>query len=245
MFGKILAVMRIVGVLLALAFYLGRLMLLSVMFGRKDERGFRFRRKFANAALRILGVRLIVRGTPATETALYVSNHRSLVDPLIELSLIDAFVVSKAEVSGYPLVGRGARETGVIFVQRQKTSSRAAARLAIRRALSDGKSVLIYPEGTTSKAETTQAFRLGSFQVAAELGVPVVPVAVDYADPGNYWFEMPMLPFFLRKFSKKRTRAAVSIGTPIVSADPLALAEQARDWIGHEIHLLRQTLRTG
>ncbi|MDX1408724.1 MAG: lysophospholipid acyltransferase family protein [Saprospiraceae bacterium] len=237
------ATVRIAGVLIALAYFLGQLIVLSLILGRSDARGFRYRRKFTRAALRILGVRLLLRGQVPDRPALYVSNHRSLVDPLIQLSHIDAFVVSKAEVAGYPLVGRGARETGVIFVKRQELSSRAAAKLAIRQALAEGKSVLIYPEGTTSNLETTQPFRPGSFQVAAELDVPVVPVSIDYAEPLDYWFEMPMLPFFLRKFSKPATYAALSIGAPMTHHDANELMLQAREWIGHEIHLLRQTLR--
>jgi len=219
----------------ALAWYLGRLMLLSAIYGEEESRGFRFRRKFTKAAMRILGVKLTIHGLPDNAPALYAGNHRSLLDPIIQLHFIDAYVVAKSEVSGYPLVGRGAHETGVIFVKRESSSSRLASRQAISDLLQQGKSVLIYPEGTTSNERTTQPFKIGSFQIAAELHVPVIPVAIDYADPENYWHAMSMLPFFIRKFSKNQIITMLSIGSPIQGDDPAVLMEQSRDWIGKEI----------
>lgn len=210
-------------------------MLLSWIFGEEEERGFRFRRAYTRVAMRILGVKLTVHGIASASHALYVGNHRSLLDPIIQLHYIDAYVVAKAEVSQYPLIGRGAHETGVIFVKRESNKSRMASRQAIRELLMAGKSVLIYPEGTTSNVQTTQPFKMGSFEIAAELGVPVIPVAIDYTDHENFWHGMPMFPFFMRKFSKRKIEAILYIGKPIIGENAEQVVEEARGWIGERI----------
>lgn len=228
---RLRAILRMTATVVALAFYLSWLLLVSSVRGYNLQRGYKFRRRFTGAAMRILGVRLAYSGHIPPGPVLFVSNHRSLLDPLIQLHYIDAFIVSKAEVDSYPLIGKGARATGVIFVHRGNPSSRTGARDAIRNALRAGQSVLIYPEGTTSDLETTREFKHGSFVVATEENVPVVPVVIDYADPENYWSDIPMRTFFLRKFGKARIRARLCIGEPIDDGSAVHRREKVRNWI--------------
>ncbi|HLF65901.1 MAG TPA: hypothetical protein VI603_19215, partial [Saprospiraceae bacterium] len=61
-FRKVRAIWRMVVLMLVLAWYLGRLMLVSWISGEEESRGFRYRRKFTQVAMRILGVKLTVHG---------------------------------------------------------------------------------------------------------------------------------------------------------------------------------------
>jgi len=185
--------------------------------------------------MKIAGVKLKVEGKSIKGPALYVSNHRSMLDPFIELHLIEAFIVSKAEVEEYPIIGPGARATGVIFVKRGEHTSRSAVKEAIHKTLADGYSVLIYPEGTTSKELTTQDFKLGSFKVAVEAGVPVVPVALDYRDESHKWDEGGLMEFVMNKLSSKRIDTAISIGEPLVGDNPVELMKTSKAWIQKEL----------
>lgn len=216
-------------------------MLRSSIFGYDRERGFRYRRKYIRRALKILGVSVQRKGNPIDQPALYVSNHRSMLDPMVNLQVIDACIVSKAEVAKYPLVGRGAKETGVIFVDRSDTTSRSAAKDAIRNALQVGESVLIYAEGTTSNVPLTQQFKLGSFGVAAELGIPVVPVALDYQDIDHKWHDGDLFPFFLRKFSSRHIECAMTIGEPLHGETALDLMKQTKSWVNTELERMAQS----
>lgn len=234
--------MRIGGTIGALAFYLSRLIVLTNLFGHSDERGFRYRRKFISAAMRIMGIRLRVEGQVPEGQYLYVANHRSMFDPVILLRDIPAFVVSKAEVSKYPLIGRGARETGVIYVERNRKSSRAAALEAILEALDNGRSILIYPEGTTSDLPTTREFRIGSFRVAAKMEVGVVPIALDYRDAADYWTQGALMDIVMRMLSRKATDAMIRIGDPIMDPDPAQLMEKSRAWINAQIPDMHEKL---
>jgi 1-acyl-sn-glycerol-3-phosphate acyltransferase len=243
--GRIRAIVRIIALMIALLWYLLRLMLISKIMGETEERGFRYRRKFTRVALWILGVRLTIHGKMADIPVLYVSNHRSLLDPFIQLRHIDAYIVSKSEVEKYPLVGTGARETGVVFVKRESKESRVATREAIKDLLLAGKSVLIYPEGTTSNELLVQDFRVGAFKIAAEINIPVVPVAIQYSDESDHWHDGPMLPFFLRKFAKRRIEAHLSIGEMLQEQDPILLMDKARESITTAIQHARTSMADG
>jgi 1-acyl-sn-glycerol-3-phosphate acyltransferase len=242
MLRKLRAYLRIIVTVIALAFYLSRLMLLTWIFGHSDERGFKFRRKFIVAAMAILGIEQKFEGKIPEGHFLLVSNHRSMFDPMILLRDIKAFVVSKAEVENYPLIGRGAKETGVIYVKRNEKSSRAAALEAIREGLSSGKNILIYPEGTTSNGDTTIDFKIGSFKVAADLGIPVIPIALDYQDEKDYWFNRPLLPHVLEVLSRKTMKTMIRVGDPIDNSDPKVLLDESRKWINAQIPVMHRIL---
>ncbi|MEO6131759.1 MAG: lysophospholipid acyltransferase family protein [Saprospiraceae bacterium] len=189
-------------VFLLLAFYLCRLILISFFTGKSQERSFRLRKKFCKASLRVLRIKYQKSGNQYPGTCLYVSNHRSMLDPLIELSWIDTSILSKAEVGDYPLLGLGAKETGVIFVERDNTKSRKAALSAIESVLLSNNSVMIYPEGTTYTGDLTGEFRRGAIELAYDLQIPVVPVMIEYPDNSYYWAHETLLAYSIRIFKK-------------------------------------------
>ncbi len=49
-------------------------------------------------------------------------------------------------------------------------------------ALRDGRSFLIFPEGTRSRTGELLPFKKGGFIMARQAGVPVVPVAIKHSD---------------------------------------------------------------
>ena len=150
-----------------------------------------------------MGIQYQHQGLSHDGACLYVSNHRSMLDPLIQLGYIDAFIVSKAEVGRYPILGRGAKETGIILVERENHQSRKTALEAIERKLMSGYAVLIYREGTTHGGEFTGDFKRGAFELAQKNNIPVVPVMIEYPGPDYYWVDGPLLGYFKRIFSSK------------------------------------------
>jgi lyso-ornithine lipid O-acyltransferase len=200
MFSSIRPWLKFTGVVIILAYYLSRLLIISLITGKNEHRSFRFRKKFCLSSLRILGIDYQKQGTPFPGVCLYVSNHRSMLDPLIELSWIDTYILSKAEVGDYPLLGRGAKETGVVFVDRENHKSRRNALNAIESLLKSNCSVMIYPEGTTHTENLTGEFRKGAIELAFDLGVPIVPVMIEYPDNSYYWSHEKLMAYFVRIF---------------------------------------------
>ncbi len=192
--------------------------MISMIVGKNEHRSFRFRKKFCLTSLRILGIDFQKQGTPFPGVCLYVSNHRSMLDPLIELSWLDTYILSKAEVGDYPLLGRGAKETGVVFVERENHKSRKNALNAIESLLKSNCSVMIYPEGTTHSEDLTGEFRKGAIELAFDLDIPILPVMIEYPDSGYYWSHEKLLVYFIRIF---RTAGKIivhgKIGEPVHS----------------------------
>jgi len=212
--------LKFAGVVLVLAWYLSRLILISIIAGKSQERGFRVRRKFCLSAMKILGIDYQKEGKPYPGVCLYVSNHRSMLDPLIELSWINTYILSKAEVREYPLLGRGAKESGVVFVDRDNNQSRKIALTAIEALLKSQCPVMVYPEGTTHCGDLTGEFRKGAIELAFDLGIPIVPVMIEYPDHNYYWSNEKLLEYFLRIFrSAGRFTVKGRIGNQIISQD--------------------------
>lgn len=174
------------------------------------------RQRFCQSAMRILGIDLHVDGTPYRGGAcVYASNHRSWLDPFVDMSVVWAFPVAKAEVGKLPIVADGARATGILFVDRGDRNSRRAVIEQMVGTLRDGKSILIYPEGTTSTQPATKTFQRGAFLVAEEAGVPIVPIAIVYPRPDYHWGDGEGLwANFVQVAGQRRTRIRLFIGEP-------------------------------
>jgi 1-acyl-sn-glycerol-3-phosphate acyltransferase len=146
-----------------------------------------FRRIVARASrlfLALGGVPLEVRGREILEGGtgpfVIVSNHASYLDPIPLMAALDldyAFAI-KREAFSWPLLGRIFRRLGHVPVDRENVEESAQSMEALRKALASGRSLVLFPEGTFARATGLLPFKLGAFQLAAEAGAPVVPVAL-------------------------------------------------------------------
>ncbi|MCC7246309.1 MAG: 1-acyl-sn-glycerol-3-phosphate acyltransferase, partial [Saprospiraceae bacterium] len=159
-----------------------RMRLLNLFFGKNYPRNLRIRRRWARVVLKNCGIRLTVSGDIPASPCVLVVNHRSWLDPMLILRDVLAFPVAKAEMSDWPLLGSGAKLAGIIYVQREDSGSRLSTLRQMAIQIKAGHSIMIFPEGTTSDLEGTLPFKTGAFQVAAKMKIPVVPVALLYAD---------------------------------------------------------------
>ena len=74
--------------------------------------------------------------------------------------------------------------------------------------------------------------------MAAELGVPVIPIAIDYKNLNDAWVgDDTFIPHFLRCFGKWRTEIKVSYLQPITSNSVDELILQSKKVI--DIELIR------
>jgi 1-acyl-sn-glycerol-3-phosphate acyltransferase len=108
-----------------------------------------------------------------------VANHESMLDILV-LSLLPREMkwMAKAEMFRMPWVGWMLRLAGDIAVRRGDREAGARALQEARKWLTRGVPVMVFPEGTRSRTPELLPFKPGAFQLAIELGLPVVPVAL-------------------------------------------------------------------
>lgn len=200
------------------------------------ERGFRIRRAFVKFTLNTLNLKIEeLKGHIPDYPALFVINHRNLIDPVIISHLFDGYFIAKAEVEDYPFLGKGAALTGIIYVKREIKDSRKAARATLNETLRKGLNVVVYPEGTTGTEEFTDYFHRGSFEEAAKLNVPVVPIACEYKNKSDLWIQNSLFKQFLIQFGKKETRVKVEIHDPIQSKDAVYLKEESQRLINKSL----------
>ncbi len=216
--------------------------ILSRWRGMKVEQGLEMRRRWASRLMRILHFDVSYSGEiPEDEPCLYVSNHRSSLDPLVVLPRLKAFPVSRAEVRNWPLVGKGSEITGVIFVDKSSRESRALARTAILDTLRNGHSVLIYPEGQTNVKPLTNVFQKGSFEQAAAGGFRVVPYVIEYQHKEDYWDHTDsFMVHFIKRFGKKHTPVRILFGPPVASDNAWTLLRTCQQWIDEHIVEVRK-----
>jgi 1-acyl-sn-glycerol-3-phosphate acyltransferase len=145
------------------------------------------RRHLARAAARLLaragGMLPRVEGLEHLEgegPRIVVSNHQSYLDGVLLTAALPprfAYVV-KRELERAPLAGGFLRRLGTVFVERFDPAQGAGESRKVLDALRSGDSLVVFPEGTFRRYPGLLPFRMGAFLVAAETGVPVVPVTV-------------------------------------------------------------------
>ncbi len=196
----------------------------------------------AQILIHIFGVQLDQVTTPAfMGPCIFVSNHRSYFDPVVTIRNIQAYPISKEEVRHWPFIGHAAYMAGVIFVKREEKSSRKLALESLLSYLNQGHSVLVYPEGTTTKSPGMAPFRPGVFRLAAENDIPIIPIAIDYNDPNDAFIDDDtFIPHFFRVFGRARIKIKIHFGPAIYGNDQSILAENTKDWIESELAAMQE-----
>lgn len=215
---------------------------LEILLKSKLRRGFGIReamsvrRRWARRVLHGIGVRLEVEGVPPDFPCLLVCNHRSYLDPLALLCHVDGYPVAKAEVRKYPFLGYGAELSGILFLKREHRGSRASTLKAIGETIWGGFPVILFPEGTTSSLPGTLEFKKSAFQIAAKNGFLVVPVAIHFDDPHDFWVgNVPLVRHARRSFQKAHIRVRLRYGPAMYAEDAAALAVESRQWIENQL----------
>ncbi|ODP39538.1 lysophospholipid acyltransferase family protein [Sphingomonas turrisvirgatae] len=132
-------------------------------------------------ARHIMGIRLAIEGQQVAGPALYAAKHQSMFETMaLARALGTPAIVMKQELARIPIWGWATQQYGIILVDRE--ASAAALRRMMREAgeaLAEGRSILIFPEGTRVPPGETPPLRSGFAGLYRALKLPVVPVALD------------------------------------------------------------------
>lgn len=229
-------IIRLILFLFVLSYYVIRLMIYNLFKGTSLDRGLAHRQQCCRSMIKVLGIDLTIKGNIHTGNYLFISNHRCYLDPVAQLTKIIALPVAKAEVRKLPIMGYGASITGVHFVQRESDKSRKETRSSIADTIENGRSILIYPEGTTIATPTTGSFKPGTFHMAARDKVKIIPIAIEYGHVGDAWVGKDNMPIhFFKNFGKRNKKIGVHYGDPIWMEDGEKLKEAVQGWIDNSL----------
>ncbi len=149
---------------------------------------------WARLCLLYSGVRVDIYGQhhlQPKQSYVIVANHLSQFDIFVLYGYLgmDFRWVMKHELRKVPVIGICCEKLGHIFINRSDSQAAIASLNAARARLSNGASVVFFPEGTRSRDGQLKPFKKGAFKMAQELQLPVLPVTLtgtfDILPPGT------------------------------------------------------------
>jgi 1-acyl-sn-glycerol-3-phosphate acyltransferase len=140
----------------------------------------------------VAGVTVQIRGSafaPQHGPALIAAKHQSYGDGIIITSLLrDVVSISDRNLAKKPLLGPLLNRLGTILVDTcgETPNRRQDFEAQARVAKSNGRSILIYPEGRLVPVGEAGTYKSGIYHLYADLGLPVTPVATNL---GRHWVQ--------------------------------------------------------
>ena len=144
-------------------------------------------------SLRVIGLRVDdPQALLGSQGAIVIANHPTLIDVVLLSAYIPrAQCIVKRELWNSPFLGSMMRANGYIPSDLEPEALIAACRAA----LDDGRSLIVFPEGTRSRAGTPLRFHRGFAHIATMLNVDI-QLAIIRCNPillgkGERWWEIP------------------------------------------------------
>jgi 1-acyl-sn-glycerol-3-phosphate acyltransferase len=162
---------------------LGTVSLASSLFDARGHLAHGCARAWSWLILATTGVSVDLRGLERLvpgRTYIFVSNHQSIYDiPVIFAWLpFQLRIIAKNSLGSFPFLGWHLRRTGHLLVDR-RNPDRAGILRRWKALVGQGLSLIIFPEGTRSPDGRVGPFKAGSFLLAIEAQLPVVPLSID------------------------------------------------------------------
>jgi 1-acyl-sn-glycerol-3-phosphate acyltransferase len=155
---------------------------------RVGHAGARWLLRLTGTPFEVHGIDKLPRGP-----CVLVSNHGSYLDGVLLVAALSrpfAFV-AKRELRDQFVPRVYLQRIGAEYVERFEAQRSVADTSRLADAVTQGKSLLVFPEGTFVARPELLPFHLGAFVTAARAGVPVVPVALrgtrDLLPDGAWW----------------------------------------------------------
>lgn len=168
------------------------LIFLPVFFFISEKQAWTIVKNMARSSLWILKV---VAGTDSTVEGqenlpkggcIVASKHQSFWEIIALLPQLESptFILKK-ELMSIPVFGQYAKRMKMIPIDRSKRGGAIPAMLEeAKRAVGQGRQIVIFPEGTRVAPGAAPDYRQGVYRLYEALDLPVVPVALN---SGLYW----------------------------------------------------------
>ncbi len=195
---------------------------------------------FARSVFRLQGLRFTVLGSdriPAAGGAVLAINHVGYFDftyagyAALPRKRVVRFM-AKQEVFAHPVAGPLLRGMRHIPVDRSLGAGSYATAV---EALAGGELVGVFPEATISRSFELKAFKSGAARMAAEAGVPLLPVVIW----GSQRVWTKGVP---KRLGRTRTPITVSVGEPVETGpDPVAVTARLRERMSAQLHEVQES----
>lgn len=137
---------------------------------------------WVRCTVRLLGMRIVVKGAVPAPPYLLVINHVTWGDYFLVNRVCDAVCLLQSADENYPFVGRLMKGLDPIFVDRVPEDVPRVKRSMIK-AMEEGKNLLMAPEATVSPGKVVRRFHAAFLDPAAQMGRPVHYASVTCRTP--------------------------------------------------------------
>ncbi|MFP4098136.1 MAG: lysophospholipid acyltransferase family protein [Alphaproteobacteria bacterium] len=153
--------------ILAIAFSLLLIPLqLLVLFATKSAPAYILPRIWHKGLCLIFGIKITHTGKPHTQSqTIYAFNHLSYLDIIVIGSTLRASFVSKDDVASWPAFGFLSTLQQTAFISRSREKARDAKN-TLDTMLRENKSLIIFPEGTSTDGRDVHPFKSSIFSIA-------------------------------------------------------------------------------
>jgi 1-acyl-sn-glycerol-3-phosphate acyltransferase len=160
---------------------LGSISLLSTLVDRSGNVGHRCARAWSWLILKTSGVRVRVEGLERLDRSrsyVFAANHQSTYDiPIVFASLpFQLRIIAKQSLGRIPFMGWHLWLAGHVLVDRSNPGAGVVKKMA--RLVAAGHSLIVFPEGTRSVDGAVGRFKGGSFVIALQSALAVVPITI-------------------------------------------------------------------
>lgn len=165
---------------------------------------------WSRLGLLLAGVTVRVEGgetVPAHEPIIFMCNHQSNFDILaLFLAIPQRFAwIAKEELFRIPVFGHSMSRAGYIPLDRSDGRRALKSMDEAATAIRNGRSVIIFPEGTRTTDGKLLPFKQGAFLLAGKAGVRVVPMTIN----GSLGINPP------KRLLLRPGRITVAFGAPV------------------------------
>lgn len=161
----------------------GAFSLLGSLFDASGRWQHMWARTWSWLILKTSGVRVRVEGLENVPhgTAIYCANHQSAMDiPILFVYLPVPFrFLAKRPLFRLPFLGWHLSRSGHIPVDRDQPRKSLKSYDQAAERIRSGVPVVLFPEGTRSRDGALKPFKRGSFYLALQAGVPIVPITLN------------------------------------------------------------------
>jgi 1-acyl-sn-glycerol-3-phosphate acyltransferase len=112
---------------------------------------------------------------------IFLANHLSTLDIWVLVPALpdSTKFVAKKSIFWIPVLGQAMSIAGFIPIDRGDRARAMRSLADAARRVAAGASVILFPEGTRSRDGKLARFKRGSFHLASQAGVPVVPISIS------------------------------------------------------------------
>ncbi len=131
---------------------------------------------------RSMNTEIHVHGRPMQQEGMFVSNHISWLDTIILNRVKALSFVARHDLAEWPFLGKFTQRMSSVFIDRSNKFQAYRSIPALEERLNQGRSVVVFPESTTSDGTGLLPFYPMFYEAAVRTRSMIQPIAIRYTD---------------------------------------------------------------